>query len=301
MCQSHSVVLFIDNFLSHHTIPTCVRHIPVCCLLTTFYHITLCPRVSVTFQCVVYWQLSFYHITFQCVVYWQLSITSHYTHVCLSHSSVLFIDNFLSHHTTHVCQSHSIVFIDNFLSHHTIPTCVSHIPVCWLLTTFYHITLYPHVSVTFQCVDYWQLSITSHYAHVCLSHSSVLFIDNFLSHHTTHVCQSHSSVLFIDNFLSHHTIPTCVRHIPVCCLLTTFYHITLYPHVSVTFRSVVYWQLSITSHYTHMCHSHSSVLFYCQLSITSHYTHVCQTHSSVFFIDNFLSHHTIPTCVSHIP
>ena len=154
--------------------------------------------------------------TFQCVVYWQLSITSHYTHMCQSHS------------------------------------------VCCLLTTFFHITPYPHVSVTFQCVVYWQLSITSHY---------------------THVCQTHSVVLFIDNFLSHHTIPTCVSHIPVCCLLTTFYHITLYPRVSDTFRSVVYWQLSITSHYTHMC----------------------QTHSSVLFIDNFLSHHTIPMCVSHIP
>ena len=110
--------------------------------------------------------------------YWQLSITSHYTHVCLSHSSVL--------------------FIDNFLSHHTIPTCVRHIPVCCLLTTFYHITLCPRVSVTFQCVVYWQLSITSHY---------------------NHVCQTHSSVLFIDNFLSHHTIPMCVRHIPVCCFI----------------------------------------------------------------------------------
>jgi hypothetical protein len=170
--------------------------------------------------------------------YWQLSITSHYTHVCLSHSSVL--------------------FIDNFLSHHTIPTCVRHIPVSSLLTTFYHITLYPRVSVTFCSVVYWQLSITSHY---------------------TPVCQSHSSVLFIDNFLSHHTIPTCVRHIPVCCLLTTFYRITLYPRVSDTFQCVVYWQLSITSHYTHMCQSHSVVLF----------------------IDNFLSHHTIPTCVGHIP
>ena len=176
--------------------------------------------------------------TFHSVVYWQLSITSHNTHVCQTHSVML--------------------FIDNFLSHHTIPTCVRHIPVCCLLTTFYHITLYPHVSVTFQCVVYWQISITSH---------------------NTHVCQTHSVVLFIDNFLSHHTIPTCVSHIPVCCLLTTFYHITLYPHVSVTFHSVVYWQRSITSHYTH----------------------VCQTHSIVLFIDNFLSHHTIPTCVRHIP